>query len=61
MVQNTNDPIDALRATGKLTVADEARFVALDVAMMNCGNDALRRIMAPVVEEQLRHYEAARG
>lgn len=53
--------IDAMRAAGKLTVADEARFCELDAALMKRGNAGVRRIMAPIVEEQKRHYEAARG
>lgn len=53
--------IDALRAAGKLTVADEARFCELDAAMMKRGNAGVRRIMGPVIEAQVRHYEAAKA
>lgn len=55
------DAIEILREAGKPTVADEKRFCKLDAAMMKHGNDALRRIMMPVVKEQKRHCEAARG
>ena len=57
----TTDPIATLRAAGKLTVEDEARLVWLDAVMVENGNDAVRRIMGPVVAEQVQHYEAAKS
>ena len=58
--QTAPSEVNALRAAGKLTLADEEHLVRLDHEIMRRACPATRRILAPVVAEQIAAYEAAK-
>lgn len=53
--------IAALRAAGKLTLADEEHLLRLYHDTIKRGGDHLRKLMAPAAAEQVEHYERAKA
>lgn len=51
--------LDRLRRQGRLSLEDEAHILRLDHELLKHASPAARKVLAPVVKEQIGHYEAA--